>query len=277
MTSKLVPEKPEDVMVIRELVPNVTTFSVPFLRFGRIKFGGRATIVKLQSGNLAVFSPVALTPTVRSHLSKISPSGTVKYIAAPDIEHHIFLSAWHAAFPSAHIIAPEGLAEKRAKMNASDKEVTIVPFGTVLTAKNKLDVKVSEEFDAEFDYEFVDAHPNKELVFHHRPSKTLIEADLLFNLPATEQYSRTGIDPTTGWATKLFAGLQNTKGAATWQKRMLWYVISSSDRAGFNASAQRIDKWGFENLVPCHGDSFVGDGKTVWEKVMGWHLEGGKK
>lgn len=162
-------------------------------------------------------------------------------------------------------------------MNASDKEVTIVPFGTVLTAKNKLDVKVSEEFDAEFDYEFVDAHPNKELVFHHRPSKTLIEADLLFNLPATEQYSRTGIDPTTGWATKLFAGLQNTKGAATWQKRMLWYVISSSDRAGFNASAQRIDKWGFENLVPCHGDSFVGDGKTVWEKVMGWHLEGGKK
>lgn len=31
-------------MVIREVVPGVTTLSVPFLRFGLIKFGGRATI-----------------------------------------------------------------------------------------------------------------------------------------------------------------------------------------------------------------------------------------
>jgi len=44
MTSKLVPSNPEEVMVIREVVPNVTTLSVPFLRFGRIKVGGRATV-----------------------------------------------------------------------------------------------------------------------------------------------------------------------------------------------------------------------------------------
>ncbi|KAF4626380.1 hypothetical protein G7Y89_g11783 [Cudoniella acicularis] len=238
MSSQLVPKNPEEVMVIRELVPNVTTLSVPFLRFGRIKFGGRATIVRLQSGNLAVFSPVALTPTVQTHLSSLGK--TVSYIAAPDMEHHIFLSAWASAFPSAHIIAPEGLAEKRAKMNVTDKSVTIVPISTVFTAKNKLDIKVSEEFDQEFSYEYVDMHPNKELVFFHKPSKTLIEADLLFNLPATEQYSRTGIDPTTGWATKLFGALQNTRGDAIWQKRMLWYVISKSDREGFNANVEAL-------------------------------------
>jgi len=44
MSSKLVPQNAEEVMVIREIAPNVTTLSVPFLRFGRIKFGGRATI-----------------------------------------------------------------------------------------------------------------------------------------------------------------------------------------------------------------------------------------
>lgn len=38
------PSTPEDVMVIRELAPGVTTLSVPFLRFDKIKFGGRATI-----------------------------------------------------------------------------------------------------------------------------------------------------------------------------------------------------------------------------------------
>jgi len=30
-------------------------------------------------------------------------------------------------------------------------------------------------------------------------------------------------------------------------------------------------------LVPCHGDSIVGGGKGVFEKVMAWHLEGLKK
>jgi hypothetical protein len=232
--------------------------------------------VKLHSGSLAVFSPVALTPTVRQKLTSLSPNASVSYLISPDLEHHIFLSSWSSAFPSAHVIAPEGLAEKRAKQSASDKSVTNVPISTVFTAKDKSGVKVGGEFDEEFEYEYVDAHPNKELVFYHKPSRTLIEADLLFNLPATEQYSRTGIDPTTGWATKLFAGLQHTKGSAIWQKRMLWYVFSSSDRAGFNKSIQRINSWPFENVVPCHGDTFIGDGKSVFEKVFGWHLEGKK-
>jgi hypothetical protein len=49
MSDKLIPKNPEEVMVIRDLSPNVTTFSVPFLRFGRIKFGGRATVGKIIS------------------------------------------------------------------------------------------------------------------------------------------------------------------------------------------------------------------------------------
>ncbi|KAK7626625.1 hypothetical protein IWX48DRAFT_621409, partial [Phyllosticta citricarpa] len=66
MASKLVPSNPDQVMVIRDVVPNViTTCSVPFARFGHIKIGGRGTIVRLQNGSLAVFSPVALTEEVK--------------------------------------------------------------------------------------------------------------------------------------------------------------------------------------------------------------------
>jgi len=274
MSAKLVPGDPEKVMVIREIAPGVTTLSVPFLRFGMIKFGGRATIVKLTSGSLAVFSPVALTPTVQSHITALG--GKVSYLAAPDLEHHIFLSSWAAAFPSAKILAPEGLAEKRAKMNASDKSVTILPFSTIFTASNKASIKVDEEFDADFDYEYVDAHPNKELVFFHKKSSTLIEADLLFNLPATEQYSKSGESATTGWATRLAGYLQNTRGDAKWQKRVLWYGISSGDRTGFNKSIQRIAGWEATNIVPCHGDTILGTGKETWSKVFQWHLEGKK-
>lgn len=31
-------------MVIRNVTPNIVTFSVPFARFGRIKIGGRGTL-----------------------------------------------------------------------------------------------------------------------------------------------------------------------------------------------------------------------------------------
>ncbi|KAK6580417.1 hypothetical protein PZA11_007439 [Diplocarpon coronariae] len=269
------PGEPDDATVIREVVPGITTVSVPFLRFNRIKFGGRTTIVKLKSGSLAVFSPTPLTPLVRRTISSLSPSPSpVAYLVAPDLEHHMNLSAWHSAFPSARIIAPEGLPEKRAEANRTDKSITLVPFANIVTAKDKLVTKIAPDFDAEFAMEFVDAHPNKELVFLHRPSRTLIEADLLFNLPATEQYSRSGVDPTTGWATRLFVGLQNTRGEAVWQRRMLWYLLSKSDRQGFSESARRIQKWDFENVVPCHGESLVGDGKSVFEKVFSWHLQG---
>ncbi|RAL68598.1 hypothetical protein DID88_007316 [Monilinia fructigena] len=274
MSDKLVPSDPEKVMVFRDLTPNITTLSVPFLRAGLIKFGGRATIVRLTSGQLAVFSPVALTPSVSTKLQALG--NQVAYVAAPDLEHHIFLSEWHKAYPNAHFIAPEGLAEKRAEQSKDDKNVTNIHFQTIFTKKNKAELKVSEEFDNDFEYEFVDAHPNKEIVFYYKPDRTLIQADLLFNMPATEQYSKTGEDATSGWASKLFAGIENTNGAATWQKRMLWYVFSKRDRAGFSQSMKKINTWSFENIVPCHGDTIVGNGKGIFEKVMEWHLQGKK-
>ena len=45
----------------------------------------------------------------------------------------------------------------------------------------------------------------------------------MFNMPATEQYSKTGESATSGFVSRLFSAVQSTKGDATWQKRMLWY------------------------------------------------------
>jgi hypothetical protein len=63
MTSKLVPSNPEEVMVIRELVPGVTTLSVPFLRFGLIKVGGRATIGLFPFPSPSVLFPLSQSAT----------------------------------------------------------------------------------------------------------------------------------------------------------------------------------------------------------------------
>jgi glyoxylase-like metal-dependent hydrolase (beta-lactamase superfamily II) len=198
----------------------------------------------------------------------VSSLGSLKYIVALDIEHHIFLTPWSKAYPEAKLIAMEGLPEKREK----NPETAGLTFSTIYTAKQQRDLKVSDEFDAEFEVEYMPSHANKEVVVFHKPSKTLITADLFFNLPATEQYSKTGIPANTGFLTRIFAGIMNTKGDATWQKRFLWYAGSKADRAGFAASIARIDKWDFERIIPCHGDVIETDGKAIFEKVMEWHL-----
>lgn len=265
MTSKLVPSDPAKVMVIREVVPRtITTLSAPFSRFGRVKIGGRGTIVRLQTGALAVFSPVALTDDVKA---KVSELGEVKYIAALDQEHHIFLGPWHKQYPNAQVMGPDTLPEKRAKQKNEN-----VPFAFLFN-KSKPVETISPEFDAEFDWEYVEAHVNKELVFHHKPTRSLIQADLMFNLPATEQYSKSDENPNTGLFTKLFTALQSTQGNAIWQQRTIWYGTSASNRKGFAQSIARIDKWNFDRIISCHGDVIEGNGKGVFEKVFRWHLD----
>lgn len=128
------------------------------------------------------------------------------------------------------------------------------------------------QFDAEFDYHFISAHPNKELVFNHKPTRTLIQADLIFNLPATEQFSRTDADPSTGLLTKLFTTVNNTRGQATGQRRFIWYIGSRPDRPGFNRSVAKIREWDFDRIIPCHGDVIETGGKGIFDTVMAWHL-----
>ena len=211
---------------------------------------------------------MALTPEVRSTLESLG--NDVRYIAAPDVEHHIFLGPWHKAYPQAKLIGPEGLAEKRASRKKKDEAV---PFSTVFARAAKRDLRVGDDFDRDFDYEYVDGHPNRELVFFHRPDRTLIQADLLFHMPATEQYSRTGVSATAGLPSSLFARAMSTAGEARWQRRLIWYLLSAKDRPSFNDSIRRIDQWDFDRIIPCHGDVIDSGGKGIFRKIFAWHLD----
>jgi hypothetical protein len=272
MSQKLIPSNPADVMVIRNVTPNVATFSVPFSRFGTAKIGGRGTLVKLTSGALAVFSPVALTEAAKAKVAEMG--GQVRYIVALDYEHHIFMSEWAKAYPEAKLVGMEGLAEKRKKAN--DEKIGNEDFAVVFKKQGKRDIRIGPEFDADFEYEYVDGHGNLELVFLYKPDKVLIEADLLFNLPATEQYSKVPeSEKKEGTIAKMFSDVQSPNGDPTWMRRLTWYLIAK-DRPSFNKSVQLIYKWDFDILIPCHGDVVEGNAKELFHKVFLWHLEGKK-
>lgn len=257
-------------MVIRHVTPNIVTFSVPFQRHGLIDIGGRGTLVRLTSGNLAVFSPVALTEEAQAKVAVLG--GNVAYIVALDFEHHIFVSEWAKAFPSAKIIGPEGLPEKRAKQQ-DDPKIGAEEFAVVFTKENKRTVRISDEFDADFEYEYVDGHANRELVFFWKPEKVLIEADLMFNLPPTEQYSRVPASErkAPGLVAKTFNCLVTPGESSKWNKRFNWYLLPK-DRASFNDSVQVIDKWDFNTLIPCHGDVLEGNAKEIFHTAFEWNL-----
>lgn len=95
----------------------------------------------------------------------------------------------------------------------------------------------------------------------HRPSGTIIEADLLFNLPATQQYA--GLPP-TGGLTRFVNVLSKD---SQWSRRFLKYV-GCKDRALMRQSAATVAAWQFDNLIPCHGDVIQGGAKAVWRWVF---------
>ncbi|KAI1178935.1 hypothetical protein F4777DRAFT_536230 [Nemania sp. FL0916] len=278
MSEKLIPKNPSSVQVIRNVTPNVVTVSVPFLRFEKIPIGGRATIVKLTSGSLAVFSPVALTDEVKAKITELG--GNVGYLIAGDLEHHIFLTQWKTEYPAAKLVGPKGLPERR-KAITNDPMIGKEEFDVLYDETNAHSAAIiSDEFAADFEVELVDAHANKELVLFYKPEKVLIEADLMFNLPPTEQYSKVPAEEKKGGGLlkKIFYSLNTTQGPAKGHKRLLWYAISNGakNRAGFNESIKRIHAWDWDTLIPCHGDTIEGTGKETFAKIFDWHINGKK-
>ncbi|KAK2875182.1 hypothetical protein FQN49_001699 [Arthroderma sp. PD_2] len=262
----LSPSDPDKVMVIRKVCDDVITCSLPFARFGVLKFGGRATLVRLQTGSIAVFSPVALTPSVREAVNSLN--GTVKYLIAPDMEHHLFLNDWIKAYPDADIIAPEGLWEKRQ----GNPDTTGPRFKYIFTAENKHTLHISDEFAADLDVEYVHAHANRDIVILHKPSSTLIQADMFFNPPANEQYQKSEEGPRDGLANKAYISCMSTEGSAIGQQRFIWYVLSKPDREAFKESVQRIDGWEFDRAIPCHGDTVDQGAKRMFRTLFQWFL-----
>ncbi|KAI1343606.1 hypothetical protein F5Y15DRAFT_237464 [Xylariaceae sp. FL0016] len=277
MSAELIPKDPSSVAVMRNITPNVVTISVPFARFGKVRVGGRGTIMRMTSGALAVFSPVALTPETQAKVTEMG--GNVGYLIAGDMEHHIFLSDWKKAYPAAKLVGPKGLPEKRAKMD--DPKIGKEDFAAVYDASNARDASaVDAAFAADFEVEFVGDHPNKEIVLYFKPDKVLVEADLMFNLPAVEQYSRVpeGEKKGAGLLNRLFESLNGTAGEAKAAKRLQWYAFSNGNknRAGYNESVQRIDGWDWDILIPCHGETIESGAKAVFRKIFEWHLRGHK-
>ena len=90
-----------------------------------------------------------------------------------------------------------------------------------------------------------DGFANADVAFLHIPSKTLIQADLLFNLPATEQYSQRKTSG-RGWVPGYLVNSWNPYGGL---HKTLVNGPLAADKSKMARSAKIVAGWDFDRYA----------------------------
>jgi len=233
-------------IVIREITPDVYTFSRPFSRFfGLFPMGGRTTAVKLSGGGVWVVASTPLSPETKTAVEALGP---VQYIMAADADHHFFLTEWVNAYPDAKVIGVEGLPEKKK----SEKWKFSGVYGVDTP-------ETTYGFEDDIHACYFSGFSKKDVAWLHVKSRTLIVADLIFNLPAKEQYSKSKSSPKPAFFLPKF------EPSSEFHQKFVWN--EGKDKEAMKADAATVKGWDFDRIIMCHGDVIETGGKQVWETV----------
>ena len=133
----------------------------PHVSFMGFPYPTRMAVVRLPSGALWVWSPVALDEALAAEVGAL---GEVRHLVEPNKLHHLALPAWKERWPEARAYAPPGLAERFDHL-AFDAALTDAP---------------EAGFEGVIDHVIVHgSFVMEEVLFHHRPSRTLFVGDLV--------------------------------------------------------------------------------------------------
>lgn len=205
-------------------------------RFYGLETGTRMTVVRLGDGGLFVHCPVALDPDTKRAVDALGP---VRAIAASSLFHHLYVGDWQAAYPTATFHPCPGLAKKRPDLRW-DTELGDTPLAP---------------WAADVDQAAFTSRFEREVVFFHRPTRTMICADALLNL--STHPSRT---------TRVVAALMgNTAPGKGWPER-----IAVRDHALGRVQVDRILQWEIDGIVLAHGAMVPHGGRTVVRDAYQW-------
>ncbi|KAL0481043.1 tRNA sulfurtransferase [Acrasis kona] len=247
---------PQPTVYIREVTPTVHILSTQFKRFGIIPLGGRCTIFKLRDGGLVAISPINLECGGSSdalNYVKNTLGGDLRLIVAPDLAHWMYLSQWKKEFPNAKIIGIEG------QDAVCSNTVEFDDFFTKTTDCEEIARKYNVEGQISFVY--FPGFVGKDVVVYHHESKSLAEADLIFNLPAKEQYG--GVSPSTI--------MNKMHASSVWTQRFLWN-FGVKDKIDTSVKAKKVAALDITRIIPCHGD-VIEDGNVAWNFCFQRFLE----
>jgi hypothetical protein len=148
----------------------------------------RMTVVKLETGGLLVYAPVAPTPECIELVKELmAEHGAVKYIILPTVsglEHKVFVGPFAQQFPTAQVfVAPN---QWSFPLNLPLSWLGFPPKRTHLLPTDSRQTPFADEFDyAILGPIDLGLGPFEEVAFFHRRSHTLLVADAVLSVPET--------------------------------------------------------------------------------------------
>jgi hypothetical protein len=225
------------VPLLQPLHPDLWVIRRP-LRVAGFELGHRMTVVRLAGGRLLLHSPVELDADLGDEVASL---GHVAHVVAPSLMHNLFLDPWLRRFDDALFHAPAGFARRYPAFRQP----------------RELGAEAPLVWREEIDQELVGGMPRvNEVVLRHRGSRTLIVADLLFNLP------RGGTWPQRSW--KRINGVEGRPAPSRLFRMMV------RDRFALARSIDRILRWDFERLVVGHGEVVEEGGRETLRRAFDW-------
>lgn len=218
------------------LAENLWVYDEP-LKFGLLQMNHRMSVVRLQSGPLWIHSPVQLTESKRAEIERL---GEVAFFVAPSTFHDLYWKEWFEGYPGARFCAVPGMREAHSEL----------PFNDEITG-------TGNAWEEEIETLPLKGIPKlNETVFLHRSSRTLIVADLLFNLVRWEKRPNP--------ATKLMLKAAGTYGHAGVSRLFRMFI---KDRKAMRHSLDEVLSRDFDRVVVGHGDVIETGGKEILEKA----------
>jgi len=204
---------------MNELAPDLYLQCHPLSLLG-CQLGRNVTVIRLRSGKLIIHSTA---PFTKVNLKEIKELGEPAWLLEATCFHDTYAKDARAVFPEIEYLVPSGFP-----------------------ATDQLQAQIMEQTPKEWDDEF-QVIPLKgiprlnEFACFHSPSKTLIVADLVFNLP-----------PTVNWWTRSFFRLVSGIGTEPAMSRLFRGLVR--DRQAFSESIAALLELDFERVIVAHGE-----------------------
>ncbi len=212
----------------------------PTVSFYGFPYPTRMAIVRLDDGDLWVWSPVGLSDELAGEVEAL---GNVRHLVSPNKIHHLFLGEWAERWPDAKIYASPGLKKKQPGLDFAAE----------------LDDHPPEAWQGQIDQVvFGGSLFMDEVVFFHRASSTCLVCDLIQRHDPAHQ---------KGWKGGLMRldGLVGEDGSTPREWRASFIHRSRARKA-----LEQVLAWNPERLVIAHGEWAPSNGADVVRKGLSW-------
>lgn len=208
------------------------------VRFLGMRLTATMTVFRLGDGALLLHSPVAMT---RERRGAVEALGPVAHLYSPNTFHHLRIGDWAAAFPRAKLHAPPGLAKKRP-----DVRIDRVHGSSPEPA-----------FDGTVEEHRIEGFRLEETALFHRPSRTLVVADLVHNIGR----------PRHGW-TKVYTKAMGFYDRVALSRAIRWTAFPN--KAAARRSIDAVLALPIERLVVGHGAPIAAGARDALAAACPW-------